>query len=163
MIAIAPVVPHNHKITNLPVGTIFFTQIKPNNSHAFKQMTYCCRHTSRLYPRQCEDLYISVTVCVCVCIHTHTHVHEGNSKINIRLVGKKKHVVIAPKRRLCSKKYLLLSLNANPHTFSPRSVGVITGETWTPSSSLPPAVVYVFWDRKGILLTEFMAPGTTIT
>ena len=27
----------------------------------------------------------------------------------------------------------------------------------------PPAVRYVFWDRKGTLLTEFLAPGTTIT
>jgi len=43
-----------------------------------------------------------------------------------------------------------------------RSVGVITDETWTLSSPNPPAVRYVFWDRKGILLTEFMAPGTTI-
>jgi len=31
------------------------------------------------------------------------------------------------------------------------------------SSPLPPAVRYVFWDRNEILLTEFMAPGTTIT
>ena len=31
------------------------------------------------------------------------------------------------------------------------------------SSPLPPAARYVFWDRKGILLTGFMAPGTTIT
>jgi len=44
-----------------------------------------------------------------------------------------------------------------------RSVGVIIDETWTLSSPLPPAVQYVFWDRNGILLTEFMAPGTTIT
>jgi len=27
----------------------------------------------------------------------------------------------------------------------------------------PPAVRYVFWDRKGILLTELMTPWTTIT
>jgi len=33
----------------------------------------------------------------------------------------------------------------------------------TLSSPLPPAVRYIFWDRKGIMLTEFMAPGTTIT
>jgi len=31
------------------------------------------------------------------------------------------------------------------------------------SSPLPPAVWYVFRDRKGILLPEFMAPGTKIT
>jgi len=57
----------------------------------------------------------------------------------------------------------LLFLNAYLHTFSLRSVGVITDETWTLSSPLLPAVRYVLWDCKGILLTEFMAPGTTIT
>ena len=88
--------------------------------------------------------------------------YVGNSKINLRLVGKKKRVVIVPKRMLSSNKQHLLSLNAYPHTFLMRSVGVITDETWTLSSPNPPAVRYVFWDRKGILLTEFMAPGTTI-
>ena len=37
----------------------------------------------------------------------------------------------------------MLSLNAYPHTFSLRTVGVITNETWTLSPSLPPAVRYV--------------------
>jgi len=40
---------------------------------------------------------------------TNLHLHivamyEGNSKINLRLVGEKKRVVIAPKRTLNSKK-----------------------------------------------------------
>ena len=88
--------------------------------------------------------------------------YVGNSKINIRLVGKKKRVVIAPKCMLSSNKECLLSLNAYPHTFLLCSVGVITDETWMLSSLLPPAVRYIFWDCKGILLTEFMAPGTTL-
>jgi len=54
-------------------------------------------------------------------------------------------------------------LKAYPHAFSLRCVGVITGETWTLLSPLPPAVRYVLWDHNGILLTEFMAPGATIT
>jgi hypothetical protein len=37
----------------------------------------------------------------------------------------------------------LLSLNTYPQTFSLCSVGVITDETWTLSSLLPPAVRYV--------------------
>jgi len=89
--------------------------------------------------------------------------YVGNSKINLQLVGKKKRIVIAPKCMLSSNKQHLLSLNTYPHTFSLRSVGVITGETWTLSLLLPPAVRYIFWDHKGILLTEFMASGTTIT
>jgi len=88
---------------------------------------------------------------------------EGHSKINLRLVGKNKRVVIASKRTLSSDKELLFLLNAYPQTFSQRSVGVISDETWTLSSPLPSGVRYVFWDRKRILLTEFMAPGTTIT
>jgi hypothetical protein len=94
--------------------------------------------------------------------------YEGNSKINLRLVGKKKRVVIAPKRKLSSNKYSL-SLNVYCHTFSLHSVGVITDETWTLSSPLPPAARYVLLspfftqkDSKGILLTKIMAPGTTI-
>jgi len=43
-----------------------------------------------------------------------------------------------------------------------RSVGVITDEARILSSPLPPVVRYVFWESKRILLTEFMAPGTTI-
>ena len=74
--------------------------------------------------------------------------YEGYSKINIRLVGKNKRVVIASKRTLRSNKELLFLLYAYPHTFSPRSVGVNTDKTWTLSSPLPPAVRYVFWDRK---------------
>jgi len=54
-------------------------------------------------------------------------------------------------------------MNSYPLIVSLRVVGVITDETWTLSSLLPPSVRYIFWDRKGILLTEFMAPGTTIT
>ena len=69
--------------------------------------------------------------------------YEGYSKINIRLFGKNKRVVIASKRTLSSNKELLFLLYAYPHTFSPRSVGVNTDETWTLSSPLPPAVRYV--------------------
>ena len=71
--------------------------------------------------------------------------YEGNSKINLRLVAKKKRTVIVPKCRLSSNKLGLLSLNAYPHTFSLRSVGVITDETWTLSSPLPPSVRYMLW------------------
>jgi len=69
--------------------------------------------------------------------------YEGHSKINIRLVGKNKRVVIASKRTLSSNKELLFLLHAYPHTFSLRSVGVNTDKTWTLSSPLPPAVRYV--------------------
>ena len=69
--------------------------------------------------------------------------YEGYSKINFRLVGKNKRVVIASKRTLSSNKELLFLLYAYPHTFSPRSVGVNTDTTWTLSSPLPPAVRYV--------------------
>ena len=69
--------------------------------------------------------------------------YEGYSKINLRLVGKNKRVVIASKRTLSSNKELLFLLY--PHTFSPRSVGVNTDKTWTLSSPLPPAVRYVLW------------------
>ena len=93
----------------------------------------------------------------------YSFVYVDNSKINLRLAGKEKRVVVVPNRALSSNKYRLLSLNANRHTFSLRSVGVITDETWTLTSPLPPDVIYVLWDRKGILLTEFMTPGTTIT
>ena len=70
-------------------------------------------------------------------------IYEGYSKINLRLVGKNKRVVIASKRTLSSNKELLFLLYAYPHTFSPRSVGVNTDKTWTLSSPLPPAVRYV--------------------
>ena len=69
--------------------------------------------------------------------------YEGYSKINLRLVGKNKRVVIASKRTLSSNKELLFLLYAYPHTFSPRSVRVNTDKTWTLSSPLPPAVRYV--------------------
>jgi len=78
------------------------------------------------------------------------YIYKGNSKINFRLVGKKKRAVIEPKHMLSSDKQRLLLLNAYPHTFSLRSVGVITAETRTLSSPLPPAVRYVFWGCKGI-------------
>jgi hypothetical protein len=52
--------------------------------------------------------------------------YEGNSKIILRFVGKKKRVVIAPKPHLSSNKLRLTSLNTYLHTFSLRSVGVIT-------------------------------------
>ena len=52
--------------------------------------------------------------------------YEGYSKINLRLVGKNKRVVIASKRTLSSNKELLFLLYAYTHTFSPRSVGVNT-------------------------------------
>jgi hypothetical protein len=55
--------------------------------------------------------------------------YEGNIKINFRLVGKKKRVVIAPKRKPSSDKQRLLSLNAYPRLFSLHSVGAITDET----------------------------------
>ena len=67
-------------------------------------------------------------------------IYEGYSKINLRLVGKNKRVVIASKRTLSSNKELLFLLYAYPNTFSPRSVGVNTDKTWTLSSPLPPAV-----------------------
>jgi hypothetical protein len=70
-------------------------------------------------------------------------IYEVYSKINPRLVGKKKCVVIAPKHKLSSNKQCLLSLNTYPHAFSLRSVGVIADETWTLSSPFPPAVRYV--------------------
>jgi len=60
--------------------------------------------------------------------------YEGYSKINLRLVGKNKRVVIASKRTVSSKKEILFLLYAYPHTFSPRSVGVNTDKTWTLSS-----------------------------
>ena len=44
--------------------------------------------------------------------------YEGYSKINARLVGKNKRVVIASKRTLSSNKELLFLLYAYPHTFS---------------------------------------------
>ena len=69
--------------------------------------------------------------------------YEGYSKINFRLVGKNKRVVIASKRTLSSNKELMFLLYAYPHKFSPRSVGVNTDKTWTLSSPLPPAVRYV--------------------
>ena len=88
----------------------------------------------------------------------------------MRLVSKKKRVVIAPKLTLSCNKLRLLSLNTYPHTFSLRGVGVIIDETWTLSPPLPPTVRYVkemmakvIWEGKGILLTELMAPGNTIT
>ena len=55
--------------------------------------------------------------------------YEGYSKINLRLVGKNKRVVIVSKRTLSSNKELLFLLYAYPHTFSPRSVGVNTDKT----------------------------------
>ena len=55
--------------------------------------------------------------------------YEGYSKINLRLVGKNKRVVIASKRTFSSNKELLFLLYAYPHTFSPRSVGVNTDRT----------------------------------
>ena len=69
--------------------------------------------------------------------------YEGYSKINLRLVGKNKRVVVASKRTLSSNKELLFLLYAYPHTFSPRNVGVNTDRTWTLSSPPPPAVRYV--------------------
>ena len=69
--------------------------------------------------------------------------YEGYSKINLRLVGKNKRVVIASKCTLSSNKELLFLLYAYPHTFSLRSVGVNTDRTWTLSSPLSPAVRYV--------------------
>ena len=78
-------------------------------------------------------------------IRQRADVYKGDSKISLWLVGKKKHVVVAPKCRLSSNKYGLLSLNAYPNTFSLRTVGVISDETWTLSSPLPPAVRYVLW------------------
>ena len=69
--------------------------------------------------------------------------YEGYSKINLRLVGKNKRVIIASKRTLSSNKELLFLLYTYPHTFSPRSVGVNTDKTSTLSSPLPPAVRYV--------------------
>ena len=63
-------------------------------------------------------------------------VYEGYSKINLRLVGKNKRVVIASKRTLSSNKEILFLLYAYPHNFSPRSVGVNTDKTWTLSSPL---------------------------
>jgi len=69
--------------------------------------------------------------------------YEGDSKINLRLVGKKKHIVIAPNRTLSNNKQHFLSLNTYPYTFSLHSVGGITDETWTLSSLLPPAVRYM--------------------
>ena len=77
------------------------------------------------------------------CKLPHIALYEGYSKINLRLVGKNKRVVIASKRTLSSNKELLFLLYAYPHTFSPRSVGVNTDKTWTLSSPLPPAVRYV--------------------
>ena len=73
-------------------------------------------------------------------MHTCIYTYEGYSKINLRLVGKNKRVVIASKRTLSSNKELLFLLYAYPHTFSPCSVGVNTDKTWTLSSPLPPAV-----------------------
>ena len=69
--------------------------------------------------------------------------YEGYSKINVRLIGKNKRIVIGSKRTLSSNKELLFLLYAYPHTFSPPSVGVNTDKTWTLSSPLPPAVRYV--------------------
>ena len=43
--------------------------------------------------------------------------YEGYSKINLRLVGKNKRVVIASKRTLSSNKELLFLLYVCPHTF----------------------------------------------
>ena len=63
--------------------------------------------------------------------------YEGYSKINLRLVGKNKGVVITSTRTLSSNKELLFLLYAYPHTFSPRSVGVNTDKTWTLSSPRP--------------------------
>jgi len=108
-----------------------------------------------------ETVYIYIYIYI--YIYTQTHIHEGNSEINFRFVGKKKYVVLAPKRTLNSKKQRLLLLYAYPHTFSLRRVGVNCYGTWTLPSPLPPAVRYVFWERKGILFTEFMARGATIT
>ena len=86
--------------------------------------------------------------------------YEGYSKINIRLVGKNKRVVIASKRTLSNNKELLFLLYAYPHTFSPRSVGVNTDKTWTLSSSLPPAVRYVllfvFFTQKDKVRPRFV-------
>ena len=84
---------------------------------------------------------------MCYCYRRHkvaiSEWYEGYSKINLRLVGKNKRVVIASKRKLSSNKELLFLLYTYPHTFSPRSVGVNTDKTWTLSSPLPPAVRYV--------------------
>ena len=80
---------------------------------------------------------------VCKRIHyKHIYTHEDYSKINLRLLGKNKRVVIASKRTLSSNKELLFLLYAYPHTFSPLSVGVNTDKIWTQSSPLPPAVRY---------------------
>jgi hypothetical protein len=39
-----------------------------------------------------------------ILAHLTTRLYEGNSKINLRLVGKKKRVVISPKHMLSSNK-----------------------------------------------------------
>jgi hypothetical protein len=65
--------------------------------------------------------------------------YEVYSKIKFRLVGKNKRVGIAPNHKFSSNKQSLLSLNTNSHPFSLSSVGVIADETWTLSTSLPPA------------------------
>ena len=71
--------------------------------------------------------------------------YEGHSKINLRLVGKNKRVVIVSKRTLRSNKQLLFLLYAYPQTFSLGSVGVNSDKTWRLPSPLPPAVSYVLW------------------
>ena len=60
----------------------------------------------------------------------HKKMYVGNSKINLRLVGKKKRFVIAPKRMPRSNKLGLLSLKSYPYSFSLRSVGVFPSRGW---------------------------------
>ena len=52
------------------------------------------------------------------CAFRNNVTYEGYSKINFRLVGKNKRVVIASKRTLSSNKELLFLLYAYPHTYS---------------------------------------------
>jgi transposase len=62
--------------------------------------------------------------------------YEAYYKINLRMVGKKKRVGIAPNHKPSRNKQRLFSVNTNPHAFSLRCVGVIADETWTLSSPL---------------------------
>ena len=65
-----------------------------------------------------------IIIFIIIILKNSVFYYEGYSKINLRLVGKNKRVVIASKRTLNSNKELLFLLYAYPHTFSPRSVGV---------------------------------------
>ena len=102
-------------------------------------------------------------------IHTYMRerpdIYEVYSKINLRLAGKNKRVVIASKRTLSSNKELLFLLYAYPHTFSPRSVGVNTDRTWTLSTPLPPAVKcvlwFVFFTQKDKARQRFVYPSSS--